>query len=259
MTKPASLIQVVVLALCFAANVSAEELTSTVVSFELDTTYDGADRKANVKVLEFDVPEGTKLPMMISLHGAFLNERIEFGYFEEVCKAKNIILCCPKSRAIAWTPKDHQMLDDLYEYMVANYPVDTDRVYLSGLSSGGNCTFDYGIQRADRFAAAIPFAGYLTPSVAEAEFAREGHTTIPFYIVHGDADFIVNVQSGRDANRILTDAGYEVVYEEIPNLNHAVPIYRLPDILDWALEHSLSGNADTNSGGEAEESDEEDF
>lgn len=49
----------------------------------------------------------------------------------------------------------HEILDALE----AEFPIDKNREYVTGLSMGGECTGMSMIQRPDRFAAAVPICG----------------------------------------------------------------------------------------------------
>lgn len=57
-------------------------------------------------------------------------------------------------------PGVQSALLELVDRTVATYPVDPDRVYLTGLSMGSMGTFDILPKRPDLFAAALPVTGY---------------------------------------------------------------------------------------------------
>ncbi|APR82823.1 Hypothetical protein A7982_08172 [Minicystis rosea] len=52
----------------------------------------------------------------------------------------------------------------LLEAMKGDYLVDTDRVYLTGLSGGGNFTWEYGVTHAGSFAGLVPIAATDNPA-----------------------------------------------------------------------------------------------
>jgi len=47
----------------------------------------------------------------------------------------------------------------LYNYLVSNYPIDTNRVYVTGLSSGGGSTWRALQGHSDKITAAVPICG----------------------------------------------------------------------------------------------------
>ncbi len=116
-------------------------------------------------------------------------------------------------------------------------PVDTDRVYLTGLSMGGAGTLHLGLRYPDRFAAIAAvcgasdwrvWAGTGLPSpirqrlldaqnpLAFAENARH----VPVALYHGSADSIVAAEHSRRLRDRLQGLGYAVTYEEYPGVGH---------------------------------------
>ncbi|HTJ79204.1 MAG TPA: prolyl oligopeptidase family serine peptidase [Rariglobus sp.] len=112
---------------------------------------------------------------------------------------------------------------------IKDNPVDTHRIYVTGLSMGGFATWDL-IQRApDEFAAAMPVCGG-----ADLAFAPQlAH--LPIWVFHGDADDTVPVSRSRDMVAALKAAGGHPVYTEFPGVGHGAwgPTYSTPEIWDW--------------------------
>jgi predicted peptidase len=111
----------------------------------------------------------------------------------------------------------------------AEFKTDKDRVYLMGLSMGGNGTWRLAYENPDRFAALVPvcaFAGPFRglPPIAQGDdpyaalAARIART--PTWIVHGDADSVVPVDESRKMFAALKAAGADVTYKELPGVNH---------------------------------------
>jgi predicted alpha/beta-fold hydrolase len=81
-----------------------------------------------------------------------------------------------------WPTEDD--LDNVINYLIANYPVDINRVYLTGLSMGGGTVWNYSgndINHANRVAAIVPVCGALSLSITcknngFGKSARVGHT-----------------------------------------------------------------------------------
>ena len=119
---------------------------------------------------------------------------------------------------------------DVMDAAMSRYSVDPDRVYLMGNSMGGMGTWYLGTLYAERFAAIAPFCG------------RFGTTFLPnlrnvkTWVVHGNADETVPVDYDRAAVRKLTELGYDVRYDEIPDGTHSA-------WTEWSRIHSPSENA----------------
>jgi predicted esterase len=124
------------------------------------------------------------------------------------------------------------------EWMKRTYPIDEDRVYVTGLSMGGTGAAAIGLRYADQFAAAAPLCGYhsyaLRNDMANRELRAwekalasfwsnvswaERGKHLPLYVVHGKKDEPVE-NSG-----VLIDRYHELgypVFAEHPNVGHNV-------------------------------------
>lgn len=202
--------------------------------------------------------KGKKYPLVIFLHGAgergtdnekqlvhggqmFLNpvNRMEYPAFV-------IAPQCPPDGYWAYNsrpesfesdkmPKDPEIspvfasLKELIDSYLSRGDVDTDRVYIMGLSMGGMGTYDMVCRFPDVFAAAIPICGTVNASRLAA--AKK----VKFRIFHGDADDVVPVDGSRNAYRVLKAAGADVEYIEFPGCNHGSwnPAFNYPDFMKW--------------------------
>ncbi|WP_269537819.1 alpha/beta hydrolase-fold protein [Cerasicoccus fimbriatus] len=106
-----------------------------------------------------------------------------------------------------WTNyRELYTFEDLLDYVVANYPVNEDRVYISGISMGGNGAWFYGGQFRDRVAAIAPGVGYGSPK--ESYPLKD----MPIWTITADNDSIsfkgtlsyVNLTTQYGAKPILT-------------------------------------------------------
>ena len=180
--------------------------------------------------------EGRKYPLILFLHGA--GER---GVDNSKQMALNIdglraatqteeyasFLVAPQlpSGDTYWHPDlPYDFAMEILESVIQQYPVDTSRIYLTGLSLGGNGTFNYIAAYPTMFAGAVPLCGWGT--AATAATIRD----IPQWIFHGDADGVVPVTSSIEMFYAVDKAGGGSLYTEIRGEDHAIwsPIYA-----DW--------------------------
>src|SRR4051812_12672147 len=162
-----------------------------------------ADGELNARLLPPAKHEG-KVPLVVILHGA--GERgsdnsaqLKYGapLFE---KANEKYPCyvlvpqCPKdqkwvdwdwSKAFTNQPAEMTWPTKVLMQMIEEFPknnpdVDTDRIYLTGLSMGGYGTWDLLTRFPERFAAGIPICGGGDTSKAAAL------VKIPIWAFHGD-------------------------------------------------------------------------
>ena len=106
---------------------------------------------------------------------------------------------------------------ELLDSLAKNYPIDLDRVYVLGHSMGGFGSWTAVAEAPDRFAAAIPSAGGLSPWYDVNTIAH-----IPIWGFHGDADPTVVVGFTRVAFEQLSKVGGNMKYTEIEGVRHNV-------------------------------------
>jgi predicted esterase len=84
-------------------------------------------------------------------------------------------------------------------YVVNNYRVDPERIYLMGISAGGGAVWEYSgtsIFNSNKIAAMIPFCGTLTPTQTLAN--RIAAANLPVWAFHNTHDGTVPVSNSRN-------------------------------------------------------------
>lgn len=121
---------------------------------------------------------------------------------------------------------------ELIEALCNEHPIDKDRIYLTGLSMGGYCTWDLISRRPELFAAAIPVSGGGDPAQAQKL------VKLPIWAFHGGADPLVPVARPRDMIAAIKKAGGEPKYTEYKGVGHDAwtPTYKDSKVLDWLFE-----------------------
>jgi hypothetical protein len=127
---------------------------------------------------------------------------------------------------------------DVYDMIAAieqHYPIDADRVYLTGASMGGGGALRLAVTRPDRWAAVVSLCAATTPGSEELA-ANLGNLPIRFY--HGEQDTIVPVTNSRAWQRRLLDIGVPASYIEYPNLRHNTwdLAYKPAAAFDWMAQ-----------------------
>ncbi|RPI00269.1 MAG: T9SS C-terminal target domain-containing protein, partial [Calditrichaeota bacterium] len=95
---------------------------------------------------------------------------------------------------------------DLLDSLEAAYPIDPDRLYVTGLSLGGYGTWDILMRYPEKFAAAIPMSGGGDSTAVE----RIKH--IPTWVFHGEKDNTVPVSESRKMIEALERQGLPCLY-----------------------------------------------
>lgn len=130
----------------------------------------------------------------------------------------------------------YQLVNSLQE----QYRIDSDRLYITGLSMGGFGTWEMLIRHPDMFAAGVPVCG--GGDVTKAHTLAD----IPIWAFHGAVDDVVPPRLSRDMIRGIQYAGGHPGYTEYPDVNHGswIPAYREPKLVDWMFSKSLSPDTD---------------
>jgi len=140
------------------------------------------------------------------------------------------------------------------EKAIAEFSGDPSRVYLTGLSAGGNGSWYLASQHPARFAAVAVVCGFISefrskasdvlyPALVPSEpdpyaaMARQvAH--LPIWIFHGEADTVVSVEESRQMAAALKAIGADVQYTEFPGVGHNAwdPAYDRADLFEWMLK-----------------------
>jgi len=131
-----------------------------------------------------------------------------------------------------WESDLHFLAMDLIDELTKTLPIDSKRVYVTGISTGGNAVFWMLQERPNQFAAAIPMAGWMPDPKRAKPYAH-----VPVWIFHGNVDSQVNVETSRTAFRVLSSAGDDVRFHEFDQAGHGIfsNAYCTPDLVEWTF------------------------
>jgi predicted peptidase len=136
------------------------------------------------------------------------------------------IVVSPQSSGRGWNVDTlTALLDDL----AANYRLDKDRVYLTGLSMGGYGTWSLAAAHPQRFAAIVPICGGGNP----ADAARLKN--LPIWVFHGAKDATVPPERSESMVKALKAAGGNVKFTVYPDAGHDswTAAYNDPELYRW--------------------------
>ena len=114
------------------------------------------------------------------------------------------------------------------------YPVDTNRLLVTGISLGGYGTWDLVCRYPGRFAAAIPVCGAGDPQQAEAA------AKTPLWIFHGERDGNVPNKMDRAMVGRLWELDAPVRYMEYPDSGHGIwgRVYSDDAVMKWFFKQA---------------------
>ncbi|MGA3287060.1 MAG: T9SS type A sorting domain-containing protein [Bacteroidota bacterium] len=121
----------------------------------------------------------------------------------------------PQCLANGWWTTSNIILtvNDILDSLLIEFSVDTNRMYITGLSMGGYATWDLIVRFPNKFAAAVPMSG--GGDASKVILIKH----IPIWDFHGAKDNTVPVQYSRDMMTAFENAGATVVYTNCRNGN----------------------------------------
>jgi formylglycine-generating enzyme required for sulfatase activity/serine/threonine protein kinase/predicted esterase len=197
------------------------------------------------------VPRGykseTKYPVILFLHGAGQNKGtssspVDVGIGPAIKKQEMtfpFITVIPQS-ARHWqagSPDADRALGIL-DKVCSELNVDTDRIYLTGLSTGGSGTWSLAARYPEKWAAIAPLCG------SGDEKSAERIKSIPCWCFHGKWDAVMPLRYSRNMIAALKAAGGTPRYTEYLKAGHRCwfEAYDNPELYEFLLANKRQGS-----------------
>ena len=208
-------------------------LSSSCFLFEVDYDY--------LIYIPKEKPDSGEYPLLLFLHGrgesgtnlelvkkhgppSFLNENSDFPFLTVSPQCSN---------EKVWEPKP---LLRLIRDIEVRYPIDKNRIYITGLSMGGYGTWDLAQTAPDRFAAIAPVCGGSSLSLSKIDVLKD----MPIWAFHGAKDEIVPPSETIQLVERLESVGGNVRFTLYPDADHDswTETYNNQELYDWLLSHT---------------------
>lgn len=185
-------------------------------------------------------------PVLLFLHGASLrgsNMELSLRYgpidaLRRGCKIDAVIINpqCPSRER--WNP---EKIIRMVDWVQQHYAVDTNRLYVIGMSLGGYGTLDFAGAYPQRVAAAIAMCG----GSQQKEYC--GLNELPLWILHGTADRAVPISQSEKVISGMKACGPadRLLFTRLKGQNHGAlaRIFYLKEPYAWLFEHRLTDSA----------------
>ncbi len=187
-------------------------------------------------------------PTILSLHGRGSNESDLLGLAEYL--PKNFLWISPRGtfdlgpNSYEWFQITQvgkpdptrlanaiQTIDKFIDEIIANYPVDKNKLYLMGFSQGSIVSMSYALTKPQRVAGVIAQSGYI-PHESGLQIDEAGVKGKPFLLTHGVQDPMLPVDWARRSRDTLQKLGTNLEYYEF-NMGHTVSAESLAVINTW--------------------------
>lgn len=176
-------------------------------------------------------------PLIVALHGGYGSGEDYLWAWLRPARSSGYMVLAPKSLDVTWSvlnpPLDSASIKACIEEVSAQYNIDQERIYLTGLSDGGTFSYLAAFTMPDLFAAVAPIAGELS-QVADPMLRKKAAHEVPFYVIHGSHDHIFNIVSTRSTCGLLEHLNYDLKFDELEEWGHAYP-YKINEqrVLPW--------------------------
>lgn len=189
---------------------------------------------------------GRKLPLILFLHGS--DERgdnlalVKRKALPRIAAQKNLpfVVVSPQCPDGTVWPVHFDALVGLLEDVSARYPIDTGRIYLTGISMGGSGVWHLAMTYPDKFAALVPVCADQEWYIGEPQqLERISH--IPVWAFHGAQDDVIPAETSEQLVDAFREAGGEArltVYEDLGH-NCWNRAYAEDELYAWLLEQTL--------------------
>lgn len=188
--------------------------------------------------------KGKKLPLILFLHGAGergedLSHVLRHGVPMLIDKGRDFpaYVISPQCPQKSWWPAGDMIreLDLLLKTVCNDYPIDRNRIYITGLSMGGMGTMAMVQTLPDRFAAAVQICGKGDLKKADKM------VNVPMWFFHGQADKTVPVSGSTEmVEAIQAAGGTKVKLTTYPGVGHNswTRTYNNDEMFEWMFKQS---------------------
>ncbi len=189
--------------------------------------------------------KGQPMPLIVFLHGKSLSgdslEKLKaYGTISAIMKGKQIpaLVIAPQTpEGEGWVPAK---IMRLINYVKRIASVDTNRIYVTGMSMGGYGTFRFVAAYPHIVAAAAPMAG------GGDLHGAKNLSTVPLWVLHGKKDVDVPfIQSSKMVTAISKCDSTKCIFTPFPKLGHAefTQMFEKDELYEWLLAHKRENGA----------------
>lgn len=160
-----------------------------------------------------------------------------------------------------WTSADVDHALRVLDQVRVDFAVDTDRIYVTGVSTGARAAWHALYRHPQLFAAALVVCGVVRPRLPDGrrvldpdpvvpegdgdpprELAR-ALRDVPIWLFHGDDDPVFPVSDAREVAGAFASAGGALRYTELSGFGHDVwdIAYYAPEVSGWLFEQRRGG------------------
>ena len=130
-----------------------------------------------------------------------------------------------------YSAQEHAAVLNCVRDAFTRFAIDTDRVFLSGHSMGGDAAWDIGLAHPDLWAGVIPITAQADKYISR--YWRNARWNLPMYFVHGEKDSPRMSANNTDWTRYLTRGFFDVVVVEYQGRGREHFYEDIKNIYNW--------------------------
>jgi len=193
----------------------------------------------------YGVDPAKKWPLIVYLHDGEFRGSLDFLKKESLpSRLKNL----QDFEFLVLSPAGHGGMDfwsseemivpvlGVLDEIKAIYPVDPNRIYLTGAGMGGNGVWTMGMRNPEYFAGLAPLGGYVYPFGIPEKICDL--TNVPIWAFHGEEDFMVPPQVEQDLVDAVNACGGTAQFTLKPGAVIPLDVYYSSGLFDWLLAQS---------------------
>ncbi len=134
----------------------------------------------------------------------------------------------------------HKRIQETIAALSSAYPLDTQRVYIAGTSSGGMISISLALMRPDKFIAVgiisgarLAFCDGTRLTFGILPKYKKNIKAINFYMLHGEKDKIIPIQEFHSTVERLREHGDTVEFDIIQEGTHTPSSHVYKKAVDW--------------------------
>lgn len=189
-----------------------------------------------------------RVPLILWLHGAGGNGAsiASSARYQEVAEELGAILAAPSAPADCdWSADDRcaGLVRGAIDHVKASFPIDHDRVFLTGHSMGGRGTLSVGLSFPGEFAGLVAVAGSIgaihdTEELeAHEEYVRphvENAARLRTRIITGLDDHPLLVLQNQATANVMYELEYDFRWDALEGVGHAMQMEAWSEAIAWA-------------------------
>lgn len=185
-----------------------------------------------------------KLPLLIFMHGygergpadgSLVDNVAKHGYFKHIANGEEFpfMMVAPQCPDTNFWLAYIESLGKFLDHVIAENNVDTDRIYLTGLSMGGTATWTWAMSEPERFAAIAPVCG------EGITWHAKRIAALPIKAFHGDIDDVVTPHESLEMVSRINKAGGNASLTLFSGVKHNAWDYAYNrELIEWFAQQS---------------------